>query len=103
MKQNCWEFKKCGREPGGEKTKDLGVCPASTEKRIDNTHEGKNAGRACWIVAGTFCKGEVQGSFAQKYKNCEKCEFYQLVKKEEGHKFMLAAILLNRLRNEAEK
>jgi len=99
MKKNCWEFKKCGREPGGEKVKELGVCPATTEKRLDSAHEGKNAGRACWVVAGTFCKGEVQGSFAQKYKNCEKCDFYQTVRKEEGVKFMLSAILLNKILN----
>ncbi len=97
MKKNCWEFKKCGREPGGEKVKDLGVCAAATEKKLDGIHEGKNAGRTCWVVAGTLCKGEVQGTFAQKYKNCEKCEFYQEVRKEEGGKFMLSAILLNKL------
>jgi hypothetical protein len=28
-KLNCWEVKKCGREPGGVKVKELGVCPAS--------------------------------------------------------------------------
>ncbi len=99
MKKNCWEFKKCGREPGGEKVKDLGICPATIEKKLDSVHEGKNAGRACWVVAGTFCKGEVQGSFAQKYKNCEKCDFYQAVRKEEGAKFMLSAILLNKLKD----
>ena len=27
---NCWEVKKCGREPGGAKVAELGVCPAST-------------------------------------------------------------------------
>ncbi|MFA4829718.1 MAG: hypothetical protein WC855_09775 [Thermodesulfovibrionales bacterium] len=97
MKKNCWEFKKCGREPGGEKVKDLGVCAAATEKKLDGIHEGKNSGRTCWVVAGTLCKGEVQGTFAQKYKNCEKCEFYQEVRKEEGGKFMLSAILLNKL------
>jgi hypothetical protein len=25
---NCWEFKKCGREAGGAKAADSGVCPA---------------------------------------------------------------------------
>ncbi len=99
MKKNCWEFKNCGRQTGGEHVHDLGICPATAEKRLDGTHEGKNAGRACWVVAGTLCKGEVQGSFAQKYKNCEKCDFYQAVRKEEGAKFMLSAILLNKLRD----
>ena len=70
---------------------------SSNRKKLDGIHEGKNAGRTCWVVAGTLCKGEVQGSFAQKYKNCEKCEFYQEVRKEEAGKFMLSAVLLNKL------
>jgi len=97
MKKNCWEFKQCGREPGGEKISELGECDAAKEKRLDGIHEGRNAGRSCWVVAGTLCKGEVQGTFAQKYKSCEKCEFYQMVRKEEGGKFMLSAVLLNKL------
>lgn len=84
MKQNCWEFKKCGREPGGAKTKDLGVCPASTESRLDGTNEGKNGGRSCWALTGTLCGGQVQGTFAAKVGNCLKCEFYQKVGQEEG-------------------
>ena len=31
----------------------------------------------CWTIAGTRCKGEVQGKFAQKFNNCLTCEFYQ--------------------------
>ncbi|MDH3390750.1 MAG: hypothetical protein OEL85_03000 [Desulfobulbaceae bacterium] len=27
-------------------------------------------------VAGTLCGGEVQGTFALKLGNCQKCEFY---------------------------
>lgn len=50
-KINCWEFKKCGRESGGAHAYDFGVCPAATEKRLNGTHGGKNAGRACWVVA----------------------------------------------------
>ena len=97
MKKNCWEYKKCGREPGGEKVRELGICPAATEKRLDGIHGGKNAGRCCWVVAGTLCKGEVQGSFAKKFRNCQVCDFYELVKQEEGVKFILSANLLAKL------
>lgn len=83
-KQNCWEFKKCGREPGGMKTNELGVCPAATETRTDGVNGGKNGGRACWALAGTLCGGKVQGSFAAKVTNCLQCEFYQKVGAEEG-------------------
>jgi len=30
-KKNCWEFMKCGREPGGVNAIELGVCRAATE------------------------------------------------------------------------
>ena len=56
-RENCWEFKSCGRQPGGSRVSDLGTCPASTEARIDGSNQGKNAGRACWFVAGTLCGG----------------------------------------------
>jgi hypothetical protein len=84
VKQNCWEFKKCGREPGGAKSVELGVCPAATDARLDGTNSGRNGGRACWVISGTLCGGQLQGTFAAKVGNCLKCEFYQLVGQEEG-------------------
>jgi hypothetical protein len=96
-KVNCWEFKGCGREPGGMHIQEYGVCPATQEKKLDGIHGGINAGRSCWVMAGTLCKGEVQGTFAQKYKNCEICDFYKHVKQEEFPQFVLSAILLNKL------
>jgi len=101
MKQNCWEFKQCGREQGGNKSEELGVCPAATDVRLHGTHEGKNAGRTCWITAGTLCGGRIQGSFAKKFRSCEACDFYQMVKKSEGVYFQLSILLLNRLNKDA--
>ncbi len=98
-KMNCWEFKKCGREPGGLH-QDLGVCPAALEKRLDGVHGGKNGGRACWVVAGTFCDKQVQGTFAKKYVNCEKCDFYGTVLDDEGPGHKLAIFLLGKLKEE---
>ncbi len=95
-KLNCWEFKKCGREQGGTR-KDLGVCPVAVESRLHNEHGGKNAGRTCWVVAGTLCGGEKQGTFAKKYDTCEKCDFYKLVKTEEGPSYTLSIVLLKKL------
>jgi hypothetical protein len=94
MKKNCWEVKKCGRENGGSKTGELGVCPASEDKRLDGVHDGKNSGRGCWMVAGTHCGGEVQGMFAQKIKNCMDCDFYNVVREEERGNFKMSAVLL---------
>ena len=96
--KNCWEHKKCGREPGGAKTGTLGVCPAATESRLDGTHEGKNAGRACWVVAGTLCGGEVQGTFAKKFAGCEKCDFYLSVQQEAFPRFTFSSVLLQKIR-----
>jgi two-component system NtrC family sensor kinase len=67
LKVKCWEYMKCGRD------KDATLkCPAFPD-----------FGRICWVVAGTFCEGRVQGTFAQKYEDCKKCEFYQKVKNKE--------------------
>ncbi len=62
----CWEFKKCGREEGGAKAAELGVCPAYPDH-----------GRDCAYLTGTLCGGEVQGSFATKQANCLKCDFFK--------------------------
>lgn len=83
-RMNCWEGKRCGREPGGAKTAELGVCPAATDTSVDGLNDGKNGGRICWAVTGTFCGGEVQGSFAAKELSCMNCEFYKRVKSEQG-------------------
>lgn len=95
MKKNCWEVMMCGREPGGKNAEELGVCPASTYDRLDSAHGGKNAGRVCWVVAGTMCGGEIEGSFARKFQDCRKCEFYQMVKEEEGANFLITIDLIN--------
>lgn len=103
MKRNCWEFHDCGREPSGENAKLLGVCPAALEGRLHGIHAGKNAGRACWVVAGTLCGGETQGTFGKKFKNCEICDFYKQVKNQEKSSFILSINLLNRLKADSPR
>jgi len=95
-KKNCWEIMRCGREMSGH-NKDIGICPAAMTKELHKTHGGTHAGRACWIVAGTMCGGKPQGVFAQKFKKCERCPFYQLVKKEEGPRFQLSVLLMEKI------
>jgi len=63
---NCWQFMECGREVGGAKAQELGICPVYPDH-----------GRHCARIAGTLCGGEVQGTFARKYGNCRKCRFYK--------------------------
>jgi len=86
-RMNCWEFKKCGRQPGGEKVSEFGICPASTDTAHDGYNSGKNSGRYCWKIAGTFCGGKVQGSFVEKATNCLECDFYKIIREEEGVQF----------------
>lgn len=95
---NCWEFKKCGRQQGGAKVAELGLCPASTETRTDGVNNGKNGGRACWALTGTLCGGKVQGPFAAKLGNCLKCDFYSKVHDEQAGDFVPAGGILKMLR-----
>lgn len=96
-KSNCWEVTGCGRQPGGDKEAELGICPASVEKRADGMNGGRNGGRACWALAGTLCRGEVQGTFATKLVNCMQCDFYLQVAREEGPDLLKSRQILSAL------
>ncbi len=65
---SCWDYMKCGREKGGDKEGEYGTCPAYPDQGDD-----------CWEVVGTFCKGEIQGSIAQKIDSCSKCQWYKRI------------------------
>ena len=84
VKLNCWESAKCGRQEGGDKVAEDGVCPAATEKRLHGRNNGVNGGRACWVVTGTLCDKEKHGDFANKLQRCKRCQFYIKVHEEEG-------------------
>ena len=87
MKLNCWEYKKCGREEGGERVHELGVCNASINPLYTGRNHGDMSGRFCWHVEGTLCEGKVQGNFNQKMLQCAHCDFFKHVKKDEGEVF----------------
>lgn len=95
---NCWEYMKCGRESGGQHVSELGVCPVSETQLVDRMHGGCNGGRVCWGIGGTLCGGKVQGVYAAKIKRCQDCDFYHLVKYEEGDSFSSIDSILRRLR-----
>ncbi len=84
MTMNCWEFKKCGRQPGGARVSEMGPCPAATFSVANGFLGGRNGGRACTYVTGTFCSGTIQGTYREKSKNCDECDFYMKVRQEEG-------------------
>ena len=96
-KMNCWEYFKCGRQPGGDKTAELGVCPAALQSKLNGVNEGINGGRCCWAIAGTLCKRKVQGTYAQKLSDCLKCEFYTRVRQDQGGNLVTTKDILNKL------
>lgn len=85
---NCWEFRKCGREPNGVNAKNSGVCPAAASQEFNGYNGGRNAGRSCWMISGTLCDGEVMGTFVEKAEQCKTCPFYKSVDGE-GNGFFL--------------
>ena len=40
MKLNCWEVKSCGRQPGGSKVREFGVCPVTVDTSLSGAHGG---------------------------------------------------------------
>lgn len=87
-KVNCWEYMQCGREYGGAKEAEMGICPAVTNFPYAGKNGGRSAGRICWRVAGTFCHDELQGTYAKKMMSCGRCNFFLLVRSEEGRTFV---------------
>jgi methyl-accepting chemotaxis protein len=58
-KRLCWEMKNCPRE-----RRDM--CPAYP-----------NDGVNCWMVTGTMCGGQQQGTFVKKMSRCRECDVYK--------------------------
>lgn len=76
-KINCWEYKRCGRGPNEKND-----CPASRDETLNGVHGGTNAGRACWVVAGTGAD-TVSGTYALATRDCLRCGFFRLVESEQ--------------------
>jgi hypothetical protein len=87
MKQNCWEFKKCGLEPEGENVGEEGPCPASIAIGYQGKNMGQFGGRYCWRVQGTMCDINSKGHAPTKLFKCIECEFYKMVQDEQGANF----------------
>ena len=84
-KLNCWEYRRCGREPGGHRVDQLGVCPTAVDHSADMINGGRNGGRVCWTISGHFAAdGEVRCATARELATCMACEFFTAVLKEEG-------------------
>ena len=52
----CWQVKGC----------EAHECPAHGKRHV-----------RCWMIAGTYCDGDVQGQHVQKIKDCATCEVFR--------------------------
>lgn len=52
----CWEVEKCQKES----------CPAY-----------KSSDLRCWLISGTNCRDEIQGSFVHKIEACVQCKVFK--------------------------
>jgi len=84
---NCWEFKNCGREPGGENSQKLGICRASVESKFNGINHGNNAGRYCWKVKISEENSNVADKTLSSIMTCIECDFFIKVKEEEKNGF----------------
>jgi len=50
---------------GGSRIYEHGPCPGALSPDVH-----------CWLVAGTMCSGNVEGTFALKYESCIICDYY---------------------------
>jgi hypothetical protein len=62
--QNCWDFMKCGFDPGGAETKRAPVCAAARATSLNDVHGGMNGGRACWFIDNTRNCGKGAGGIS---------------------------------------
>ncbi len=57
-------------------------------------NSGRNAGRICWLIVNTMCKGDAENNFEGMFKTCSTCDFYHLVREEEGNTLMFSLEVL---------
>jgi hypothetical protein len=59
------------------------ICPVVTDTSADGINGGKNGGRICWAISGTFTD-KSKGILAKKRFSCMTCDFFKLVEDQEG-------------------
>jgi len=87
FKTPCWEFRNCGRQPGGEQARALGVCPVAEAEFFHGNNNGPFAGRVCWKLNSASCKSGDTISIMAKLRTCMQCDFFKAVREEEGQHF----------------
>ncbi|MCU0799764.1 MAG: hypothetical protein MUC62_08860 [Candidatus Thermoplasmatota archaeon] len=88
MTTNCWEYRRCGREPGGLNTLSQGVCPTHSFNDLDGKNGGQGGGRCCWRVPEPKGVGPALPHWSDMDRNCLGCDFFKRVSKEQGASFI---------------
>jgi hypothetical protein len=99
LKRNCWDYYRCRKQSEGNHVKEHDVCPAYFETKLHGIHDGKNGGRACWIVAGTKCGGRIKRTLVPKFIVCKLCGFKKIVISEESQNFVVSDDFMKNLMN----
>lgn len=100
QKLNCWEFLACGQ---GIDSDSCLECPAFSLELFDGINGGHNAGRCCWAVVGTLCKGEIQNDLIAKFSDCLNCDFFTYVQDQERYNLSIFEEAFKRSRNTDHK
>ncbi len=66
-----------GKFPGKRMPMNYVYCWEELDCKQTQCPSYLNREEKCWTVAGTFCKGEVQGVYAQKIGDCRQCVVFQ--------------------------
>lgn len=77
-------------------------CKSAECPLYDNRHRSEQV--RCWQTAGTYCSGEPQGSFVQKYGTCSLCQVFKdscpTIVEEMGEHFNNMVFLLKKQHRE---
>lgn len=91
--RNCREFMNCERD---SHQASQGAGLAAPMVKLNSVQGGR---KSCRVVKGTKCGAKPRGAFDDKFERCEHCGFYKAVMAEEGTRFILSSMLLERIRS----
>jgi hypothetical protein len=90
-KLNCWEYKSCGRQPGGLLANEYGICPVARALDLDGTNDGQAGGRVCWRVHSRMANRKADNDLPI-LTPCQKCDFYRRVLHEQADSIRLPLV-----------
>jgi hypothetical protein len=86
----------CGRGPDDARPEGVEACRAATERLLDGMNGGRNGGRSCWAVVGSFAMDRHECGNADELA-CIYCDFFRSVVRDELPHLELSPAILERL------